>query len=280
MENHNLEIKKKIRMLKILKIIIFIAICLVGFLIYSVIAKAEVVDNMGILENATIEKIKRFETLTSKTLDFHTVLRSTDALENALEIYDNSTSDFLIFYSVQDREFVVVQPTDNIILEEDLKKLVDETIEAKILAEDYPELNIVFSAFIDNLIVLIKPESEAKIFCEILKDGVCDKQCPGYDLDCDCGDKICQEHEAYETCPSDCKQEKNYLCAVIRDNECDETCPGDIDCANQKLLQKSIQYYEKSENAYSYIVTVFGIITFVLIGITLYIIKEIYKVKL
>ena len=99
--------------------------------------------------------------------------------------------------------------------------------------------------------------------------------------DCFCGDGICQQYEAFETCSVDCKQKKEDLCAVLRDNECDPDCPvTDIDCTSQKLLDISLKYYQENENKYSYIITALGILTFILIGVTLYIISEIYKVKL
>lgn len=42
-------------------------------------------------------------------------------------------------------------------------------------------------------------------YCMVLKDGKCDPDCPGMDLDCYCGDGNCQSYENTYNCKEDCE---------------------------------------------------------------------------
>jgi hypothetical protein len=125
------------------------------------------------------------------------------------------------------------------------------------------------------------PVAQASSTCGLLKDGICESACPLPDLDCQCGDSVCQDHETTDTCPADCRPAKNYLCTVAADNRCDPECPGfDIDCEVVASVDTIMRYYEKDDALYTKVMTVLAIVIVLLAGLSIWLMHDIYNIRL
>ncbi|MBI5390649.1 hypothetical protein HZB02_04115 [Candidatus Woesearchaeota archaeon] len=80
-------------------------------------------------------------------------------------------------------------------------------------------------------------------FCQTIKDGVCDQRCPK-DVDCFCGDGICQPFEQY-TC-RDCAVS---YCLFLEDGVCDERCWWDKDCVLREKSNVPLQEISKQSTS-------------------------------
>ena len=75
--------------------------------------------------------------------------------------------------------------------------------------------------------------------CSARHDGTCDPDCgKGVDPDCkgECGNKVCNVGESYESCPKDCPSGgKDDFCDNVKDGRCDPDClrqGEDPDCGS------------------------------------------------
>ncbi len=114
-------------------------------------------------------------------------------------------------------------------------------------------------------------------YCSTIKDGYCDTECIGMDLDCQCGDRTCQYHENHLTCPVDCAETPGYTCTVIKDGICDPRCPIiDADCAVESYVNKTLA--SRAENPRSFKIIKWGLaaVLVILVLYMVYILKKSY----
>jgi len=227
----------------------------------------------------------------------------TDTLEQAEEMLEASEDVILLAYLTQDKRMAVLQSTeilDNeqveaLIAEHEpkiqratsdvgqqaaLKKAIEDIplsihiidVEEEIEYEDITEI-------VEEPILPISKEPSA--LCAILKDGVCEPECQGLDLDCDCGNGVCEQYENMDVCPQDCKPPTNYLCTVARDNACNPECPGfDIDCEVISLIDTTMGFYEKDAEFYTRIMIILSVIIVLLFVAGIWLLHDIHNIKL
>ncbi len=126
-----------------------------------------------------------------------------------------------------------------------------------------------------------RPNGRPSELCSLLKDGVCEAACPEKDLDCLCGNDVCEQYENPDTCSLDCKPTKNYFCMAIRDNVCDPSCLGaDIDCTMISLVDRTASYYQKNENFYTTTMIILTSIIAGLVGLSFWLLHSIYNIRM
>lgn len=157
-------------------------------------------------------------------------------LQTVMEVFKKQQEDrkkgcaVLVAYARDTNKIRVVQsaePGEQRLLDDDVKKALLVFDEVK--QEQHAPVNALAAA-VENLAASLT-QTPRNALCGTLKDGVCEKNCVGPDLDCLCGNGVCEYFEQ-ETCATDCRQ-KEWLCAVITDGSCDKsgTClVTDLDC--------------------------------------------------
>ncbi len=113
------------------------------------------------------------------------------------------------------------------------------------------------------------PAADGKeVFCAAIKDGFCDELCPSIDIDCLCGDGICQSFEAEITCPQDCTFEKSPSCIMIKDNICNPDCAlFDIDCKIIQYQNATLSYRKQDPRGHMIVSVALTAVLVVLLGI-------------
>jgi len=214
-----------------------------------------------------------------------------DTMPAAEQRLADSWDNIVVAYIRQDSRMTIIQ--GEILLEDDaaviqrygqgMEQMTDAQREERLkeaAVEITAELSAAMKAEEEAIPHPTEPIAPSPL-CALLKDGVCERDCKGADLDCMCGDGLCQSYENRDTCPLDCKPGKNYLCAVARDNFCDPTCPGfDIDCKIISLIDTTMSLYAKDENFYTRTMTILSIVIMLLFGASMWLLHDIYNIRL
>lgn len=186
---------------------------------------ALVIDEAGMLTEKFRNDLDLFNAQSRIPLSFITTNASYNIKEQAAENFNTYQLQLLLFYSKAEDIAVVVQPPDEGIPAETIQAIL-----GRYKGAQGSHLTDIAGALMTHVGEWQNLQEGPKPVCALLKDGVCDKTCAGTDLDCLCGDKICQGFETAQTCPRDCK-ERNLWCGIQRDGYCDANCPStDIDC--------------------------------------------------
>ena len=209
-----------------------------------------------------------------------------DTREQAQQALSVDKYDILLAYITQEDRLAIMQ-TQAILGEDEITALIDRyepglkaaPDREKLLSDAASDLTASMKLTLGEEVTVTEAQRQASL-CAILKDGVCDKACPGIDLDCLCGDGICESYENQDICPVDCTPTKNRICMLVRDNVCDTTCPGfDVDCELTALIDTTMGYYAKDENFYSYTMTILSIAMMLLFGISIWLLHDIHNIR-
>lgn len=207
---------------------------------------------------------------------------------------------FLLYHNVGDRMFVVVQQKDKILEDEKIQEIQNRYQEQKrvlraisVSQEDEIKkaINTIAVLILSDLMAEVdKKEKEEELLeqqrrqdadnlCSPLKDGVCDPTCIGVDLDCLCGDSICQYHETRETCSRDCGEQLRIACSVISDGACAGNCiTKDIDCYFEELAERAFRYSEAKKIS-AKVMTQMFLSLVVILSIILLVLLQIFHLK-
>lgn len=195
---------------------------------------ALVIDNFNFASQNLTDKIENF----SKETGMNFVLIVTDYTNDSIKFADQLflayDADLLVLCVIGQNEIAVAEPLNEGINPEKITRLLE-------LSEG-ENINQSLENAVSSLIKAAGDWQTATgiEYCSIIKDGYCDPQCEG-DLDCLCGDGICQQFENYITCPKDCKEEDPSLfCDFRKDGVCQKTCLLlDPDCRVEDLINKT-----------------------------------------
>ncbi len=176
--------------------------------------------------------------------------------------------DVLMVYSDHDKKIRVAQPEQKILLDDEIKKAV--------LA--FEELRQEKEETIGALYVAVETLAQSlaqapRGLCEEIKDGVCDSTCRGVDLDCLCGNGVCEYFE-HETCAADC-QRTEWLCAVVTNGVCSEAClVRDIDCRFAAARDRMREAQKQSGISPSALIPVLALLVMALCGLLVYVLHR------
>ena len=209
----------------------------------------------------------------------------------------------LLYYNAADRVFVVVQQKDKVLEDEEIQAIQNKYQEQKRVLKAIPMLregggdeikkatNALMVLILGDLMAEVdKKEKEEELLeqrrrqdadnlCSPLKDGICSKTCTGVDLDCLCGDGICQYHETRETCPKDCGEQLRISCSVISDGICVGNCiTKDIDCYFEELAERAFRYGETKKISAKVMTQIF-LFMVIILSVTLLILLQIFHLR-
>lgn len=220
------------------------------------------------------ESVQRFEEETGAALAV-SMLNETDDITREAELYYNvSSADIMIVYDIKNNKIAIAKPLSKEVISDDkINSILDSRQDEKMLIADENDA----LDYVMNIINDLGSELSTKGvygICSITKDGICDKNCLG-DLDCECGNGICDYHENFMTCPKDCKKSADYGCAIMSDGYCDKNCPlADIDCTFSSFSERTFELAKKKRTAASVLQIVVGSLLFMMIAILIYILEK------
>ena len=251
---------------------------MIFILVFSAIAPsayAQLYGDSNIASSPDLaESIQRFEEETGAALAVSMLNETDDMLREAELYYNMSGADIIIVYDIKNNKMAVAKPLSKDVISDDkINNILDSRQNEKILIADENDA----LDYIMNIINDLGAELSAKGvygICSITKDGVCDKNCLG-DLDCDCGNNICEYHENFIICQKDCKKSADYGCAIMSDSYCDKSCPlADIDCTFRSFSEKTFELAKRKRTTATVLQVVVGSALFMLIVILIYILEK------
>lgn len=253
------------------KTILFLLI----FLVMLPITYSQIYGNTELINPLLIEEVEGFE-----QLGINLALAALNETENiavdAEYYYNISNADIMIVYDFGSNKIAVAKPLDklNILSDKEINNILDNRKYEKMLIADYDDMN----SYLYNIVNDIKESLiSGDVFygaCSVIKDGVCNESCYR-DLDCDCGNNICEYHENYKTCPKDCKASSDYSCAILSDNFCDKNCAlTDIDCTMFSFSEKTFEVAKRKRTTAKVLQIVIGSAIFMLVVILIFILEK------
>lgn len=196
-----------------------------SLLLCTIPAAALVIDEAEMLSAELEEEIAAFNEKSAIPLSVITTTQSYNVQEQAAENFQAYALKLLLFYSKAEDAAVVVQPVDAGIPEASVVQLLKRYRGA--YGENLPALITELMARVGEWQSMRKGQ---RAVCALLRDGKCEQDCQGTDLDCQCGDSICQAFESPEICAVDCRAQPTLWCAFQRDGKCGACAIRDIDC--------------------------------------------------
>ncbi len=146
----------------------------------------------------------------------------------------------MLYYTKYNKKILLVQSEKKVLLDEEMQSIIIGFEEQK--TKSLPRA---LTHAVEKLAKAFVNVPSSDSTCALIKDGVCDKQCQGVDLDCLCGNDVCESLEV-GTCPADCGK-KEWLCSVVSNSVCEENCVvKDIDCRFDALRARIRVEREKS----------------------------------
>lgn len=208
---------------------------LLNLLLLIPFSAAVVIDEANILTPQLLQQIDDFNARSAVKLSVITTERSYDVKQQALENFNTYQLQLLVFYSKAQDQAVIVQPVTEGIPQEQLQ----EALSAYPPPHGQKLQDMIVAVF--SLAGSWQPFTHGPLpICLLLKDGKCDKNCQGTDLDCLCGNNICEQFETVDICPADCHPGKDFWCGIRSDGYCDEDCAvWDRDCPVQPETRRS-----------------------------------------
>ncbi|MBI1970098.1 hypothetical protein HYS48_05365 [Candidatus Woesearchaeota archaeon] len=203
---------------------------------------AIILDDADMLSAAMEEKIEQFNGVSEITFSIITIPSTYNLTQQASENYDFYDLEFLLFYAKNKDAAMLVMP---------VHEGIPEILAAGLLDKYQGKYQQNFDGFVEEILDALqyweKEKKVGKPACALLKDGFCDLQCAEQDLDCLCGDGICQSYENSITCRKDCgEMQPTFLCGILTDGFCDPSCPFfDMDCkiqAEDAVLQEKASF--------------------------------------
>lgn len=245
------------------KILLLFVLVVGSMMVSSSFVHAILIDSGGIVHDELKEKIELLELQSRKTIVVGVIPASGQPFNDGVSLLQEYHADIVILYRYQENKLAIIQPIDGWIPDATIKAAIDGYENEKQRAATNEEKN----AFLANIMGAISPlliaAKDTRGYCSTVKDGYCDPKCESVDMDCLCGDAICQYHEVKATCSIDCGEVREQFCSVLRDGICDENCKRDIDCGFGKLSTAIEQLQKKTELKYS---TILGVLYFLFLG--------------
>src|SRR3989344_549227 len=188
-------------------------------------AHALIIDDAGMVAPELQQQIDNFNANSAVQLSVITANASYDVAQQAAENFNTYKLKLLLFYSKADDRAVIVQPTTAGIPQASVAALLDQYH-----GEHGKNFAIIVAGIMQRMGQWQENMHCPTPICSLLKDGKCDRNCKGTDLDCLCGNRVCESFESSDTCPQDCKSQSIW-CGIQPDGKCDQTCAiPDIDC--------------------------------------------------
>lgn len=239
-------------------------------------ACAQVYGNKELITDPLlIETVENFEQANNAKLAL-AALSSTDDIPREAELYYNlSNADITIVYDFGSNRIAVAKPKGRDVLsDQKINQILDGRQDEKTLIVDHRDAEIYLLHVIDDMAAGLGSGGISYGICSIIKDGYCNESCYG-DLDCECGDGICEYHENYLTCQKDCKKGGDYSCAIMSDSSCDKNCPlTDIDCSFGSFSEKTFAIAKSKRRAATALQFVTGGALLMLIVTLIYILEK------
>jgi len=261
--------------MRFVKICIFMVIAALPSLANAAIYGDEAFVDGFVTDQRLVDSVDSFLETTNTTLALAVLNNTEDIAADAEFYYNLSKADITIVYDFGDNKIAIAKPREREVLsDQKINQLLDGRQSQKTFIVDAGDANL----YLLNLVEDIKTElrSGEKIYgvCSIIKDGYCNESCYD-DLDCDCGNGICEYHENYITCQKDCKKTSEYGCAILSDNYCDKNCPlTDIDCSFGSLSEKTFDIAKKKRTTAVVLQAVIGALLFMLVVILIYVLEK------
>ena len=237
--------------------LLLIILLLGSIVLFSSVGHAILIDQDQFTSLALQEKISLLELQSRKNIVVAITKTSTQPFDDGVSLLQEHQADLVVLYRYQENKIAIIQPRDAWLLDAEIKEIIDKHAAEKEQAVTKEEKNEYLSDIIDEITNLLIAAKDTRSYCTTVKDGYCDPKCEGIDMDCLCGDAICQYHEVKATCSVDCGAAREAFCSVLRDGICDENCRRDIDCGFGKLMAATEQFQQKTKLQYS---TILGIL--------------------
>ncbi|MBI1970797.1 hypothetical protein HYS47_03550 [Candidatus Woesearchaeota archaeon] len=237
--------------------LLLIILLLTSIALFSSVGHALLIDQDQFTNTALQEKISLLELQSRKTIVVAITKTSTQPFDDGVSLLQEHQADLVVLYRYQENKIAVIQPIDAWLSDAEIKEIIDKHAAEKEQAITPEEKNSYIIAILDEITPLLIAAKDTRSYCAAVKDGYCDPKCEGIDMDCLCGDAICQYHEVKATCSADCGGARETFCSILRDGICDENCKRDIDCGFGKLMAVTEQVQQKTKLQYS---TILGIL--------------------
>ncbi|HLC66638.1 MAG TPA: hypothetical protein VJK52_03280 [Candidatus Nanoarchaeia archaeon] len=194
-------------------------LCL-SLLLCTIQVAAVIIDEANILDEKIENEIEKFNQRSAIPLSVITTAQTYDLKEQAADNFETLGLTLLLFYSPEEGA-VVVQPIDAGIPEPTILRL---------LSNYQHNLPALIREVMASMGEWQRETTGPKPVCALLRDGTCDSDCAGTDLDCLCGNTQCEVFETPETCATDCDAAPELWCAFRSDGVCSACTLRDIDC--------------------------------------------------
>lgn len=211
-------------------------------------------DRAGILNTTEVqERAEEFQEITGINLTMAALAETDDIMAEADRYAESTGSDLIIIFDEKNNKVMVAQPIgrEPLIEESDIEAVLERRAEQKTLIRGKDDARTYLLDILDDFMSVIIAGEAGKASlgaCVIIKDGICNLTCYG-DLDCECGNNVCDFHENFRTCSKDCKRSDDYSCIMRSDGICDQNCiVRDVDCMFQSFNDQTYDLAKRKAN--------------------------------
>lgn len=239
-------------------------------------AYAQVYGDMNIItDHGLIDSVENFQDSTNAVLALSVLNRTDDITAEAEHYYNMSDADIIIVYDMGGNKIAVAKPKGRDVLsDEKISAILDERQDEKLLIVDNKDVTAYLAHIVSDIALELSSAIETYSVCSVIKDGYCNESCY-QDLDCDCGNNLCDYHENYLTCPNDCEKSMDYGCVMIADNYCDKNCPiEDVDCRIGSFTENVFDVAKRKRTMMIALQVVIGATLIMLIVVFIYLMEK------
>ncbi|MFC1731642.1 hypothetical protein ACFL6I_15100 [candidate division KSB1 bacterium] len=239
-------------------------------------AYAQVYDTANLItDQELINEVSDFENVAKIRVALAALEQTEDIAGEAEYYYEQSSADIIIIYDFGNDKIAVAKPFESeVISDEKINEILDKRQNEKLLITDNEDS----TKYLLNIITDLREELSEKEpeygTCSVIKDGVCDENCYG-DLDCECGNEVCDYHENTNTCPKDCEKPSDLKCAIISDRICETNCPlTDIDCSLGSFSDSAFSAAKRKRTTIKALNIIIGTAMLMLVAILIFILEK------
>jgi hypothetical protein len=220
-------------------------------------------------------ELQELQESSGKKLYLVVLVESSNPSQDASIFFRQKQSDLLALYSIKEKKTVIVQEDAGVLPDKVIERVLEAREEEKESISNDEDAHRYLLRLLNDLTQSVERQEG---YCSILKDGFCDRNCPG-DLDCKCGNTVCEGHESAETCPQDCHSNQ-LTCRVVRNNVCDPECEFDVDCSVNTAIEKARQFKQEQPRRYALIALGLWIALATLVALCWYYVRKSYNISM
>lgn len=218
-------------------------------------SQGALIDPDKVIDDTVRQRLNNLEATSRMVIVLAAVSETSRPFEDSEALLRSKDADLVILYQYKQNKLSLTRPTIQAkamaTVTKGLAQVLGSRDQEKIAAVTREQKNKYLTGLLDGLHEVLLPQRDTRQYCATVKDGYCEQECPGIDLDCLCGDATCQYHEAAAACPADCEGAREQLCTILRDGICDEKCRGDIDCRLAALVSSVKDVHEERNISYA-----------------------------